>query len=70
MGEASVAADRMPLSVGDEVTDGSGRTMVVVALPPYPRGVVICKDGGSAHGYCARPPRELVHAPSWWREAE
>lgn len=72
MKAVSFAADRMPLRTGDEVMDGGGRTTRVVALVASAEEgeVVVCKDGKDSHAFCARLPHEVVHAPSWWQEAE
>lgn len=71
MAAASFAADRMPLSIGDEVMDGDGRTMRVVALVSTEEEgeMAVCKDGKGSHVFCARLPHEVVHSPSWWQEA-
>lgn len=77
MGEdAVVAADGMPLRVGDKVVGESGGALKVLSFARERAGgkiFVLCrKETLFEESVCCSVllPEELVHAPSWWEGAE
>lgn len=73
MGEGTVvAADGMPLQVGDKVVDENGNAFKVVSFTKEKasgKSFVLCKKKGFLdETVCCSVflPEEIVHAPSWW----
>ena len=69
MDTVCLAADKMPLRVGDKVVDNDGHVLVVVACSREGDQTIVCKTP-YGHRYCARRSREIVHSPSCWQGEE